>query len=180
MSTGDYLIVGILSLFTVLSMLYQLRPILPLTWLWRMDQIGLIPNYSFFAPLPLTSDFRVVYRITDSGQQSDFKEITIYRHFLWFRFLFNPFKYYNKGLIDLCVALITEYKALDEEERNFIQISHNYLSIFRLIQHELMRSAAIHPDCELEFAIVSTKENTDRREMTVLFRSFKHRAGNIQ
>lgn len=171
----DGIITGILGGFLLLSMFFQMRGKLPFKKIWRFDTYGIMPNYSFFAPNPLTNDFRVVFRLSTPNGNEGFQEIRLYKFKKWYRFVLNPFKYYNKGLIDLCVALIHEYKHLDEDAKNFIQISANYLGIFNVIKNELMASQKNCTNGELEFSILVTQDTTIERSCSVVFRSFKHK-----
>lgn len=169
----NYVVLIILSTFTVLSIMFQLRSRINLKKVWRLDKFGVIPNYSFFAPLPLTSDYRIIYRVTSQEKGHDsFKEVCIYQFKHWYQFIFNPFKYYNKGLIDLCVGLVKEYNNLEQDSKNFIQISSNYISILNVVIDNLKLYENTN---EVEFGIVVTKDKRETRESSIVFRSFKHK-----
>ncbi|WKD87032.1 hypothetical protein KCTC32516_02412 [Polaribacter huanghezhanensis] len=169
----DYITITILSAFTVLSIVFQLRNKFNLKKIWKLDKYGIIPNYSFFAPLPLTNDFRIIYRLTiNDMSKNDFEELDIYQYKNWYQCLFNPFKYYNKGLIDLCVALLKEYKNLEQDSKKFIQVSSNYIGILNIISDSI-KSQNI--DDEVEFSIVATQDRSEDRKASVVFRSFKHK-----
>jgi|GEM_PF-3331021 len=170
---NDYIIITILSSFTVLSVVYQLKSKFNLKKIWKWDKYGIIPNYSFFAPLPLTNDFRIIYRITSNEDtKNNFEELSAYQYKNWYIFLFNPFKYYNKGLIDLCVSLMKEYKSLEEDSKNFIQVSSNYIGILKVITDGI-KSHDIND--EIEFSIVVTQDLFEDRKASVVFRSFRHK-----
>lgn len=107
MNVNNYIITMILSIFIVLSIIVQLRRKFPLGVLLKMDPYGILPYYCFFAPLPLTSDFRIIYRVVNKGNNTDFKEFIVYTPRNWYQCVFNPSKFYRKALIDLCISLIS-------------------------------------------------------------------------
>ncbi len=172
MEVVKYLIIAILGIFTILSIAFQVRAKLPFKGIWRFDNSGLMPNYTFFAPRPLTQDFRVIYRSSGEGGKKDWQELDIYKKAPFLSFCFNGFKYYNKGLIDSCIALLTEFRELNDDSKNFIQVSSNYIGIFNVIKSNLEGGSTVHK--EVEFAVVSTQNTIDNRMASILFRSFKH------
>lgn len=170
----DYIIIGVLILFSLLSIAFQLRKKIPFKRIWLIDPLGLLPNYSFFAPKPLQQDFRIVYRVMkeEVEEEIDWQEYPMYGNSNLSKMFYYPFKYYNKGMIDICMALTKEYAELKEEELSFIQISSNYLGILTILQEIL------HPKTskgkKLEFAILMTEDHPQGRKAKVTFRSFKH------
>lgn len=172
---NNYCIIGILGIFTGLSIFYQFKDKIHREKIQKWNKGGLLPYYSFFAPSPLTSDYRVIYRITNNGNPADFKEFVIHTSKTWYQGLFNSFKYYNKGLIDLCRMLPKEYQKLEKDLKNLIQISPNYIGILNAIIGTIKPQDRYDENKEIEFAIVKTQDTTADRDMSVVFRSFKHK-----
>ncbi|UTW62799.1 hypothetical protein KFE98_01180 [bacterium SCSIO 12741] len=119
-------VITMLAMFSIASILYQIKPIQKV--LLKYDPLGLLPNYSFFAPKPISNDFRIVYRVKD---RKEWEEVPMYQKFYLFRFLWNPFKYYNKGFIDSCQAVHKEYSLL--KDKNLIQLSIHYLNLLSVV-----------------------------------------------
>ena len=168
----NYIIITLFSVATVLSIAFQMRERLPFKSFWRFDRFGLLPNYSFFAPKPLMQDFRVVFRLTNESKNDEWQELPMYENLSISKTLYNPFKYYNKGMIDICMSLLKEMKNLKEEQKDFIQVSANYLGIFNVIKKNIDRKEAISK--RIEFAIISTEDFKQKRKIKILFRSFQH------
>lgn len=59
----------------------------------ELDWLGIIPNYKFFCPVPLTVDYHLYYRIqTADGHWNEWEELEIVRRNPWICFLWNPAK----------------------------------------------------------------------------------------
>lgn len=177
MAEKDYFIIGILSIFSVFSILFQLKNKAPLRKIGSWDTWGLLPYYCFFAPSPLTSDFRILYRITGQKSKTDFKEVVIYTPKKWYRSLYGSGKYYSKGLVDLCIGIMEEYKKLKKDSKSLIQISSNYTGILNAIIGTIKPQDRFCYDenDEIEFSIIATQDKNAGRTMDVVFRSFKHK-----
>lgn len=122
------ILIVVLAIFTIASILYQIKKLQPSVQ--KIDKFNLLPNYSFFAPRPLSTDYRIAFTV-NSKENKEWVEVPMYKDFNVFRFIWNPFKYYNKGFIDSCQFLLQEYQALDEKK--FIQISLYYLNFLTII-----------------------------------------------
>lgn len=161
-------ILVVLTIFTVVSILYQIKKLQKKIQKW--DKFGIVPNYSFFAPMPLLSDYRIAYKITNREEQ-EWEEVPIYIDFNFFRTFWNPFKYYNKGLIDSCHFLIGEYHAL--ENKKVIQLSIFYLNILSLIADFLKdKTKEIDDENTIRFSIISSKGMKDIIIDKIIFASY--------
>lgn len=160
------LILLTLAIFYIASVLYQFKKLQP--FFNRFDKFNLLPNYSFFAPRPLTNDFRLVYKINKKDtMNSNWKELKMYKSFSIGRLLWNPFKYYNKGMIDTCQFLISESNSQENKDRIKISLNHIniVLSIFRFLKEE---GKEIN---DLKFAIISSEGINDIKVKHILFES---------
>lgn len=71
------------------------------------DRCFLLPRYTFFAPNPGCTDYRLLYRdFASDDQPSGWKEILIVRKRSWVDAVWNPEKRLSKGLFDLSQALL--------------------------------------------------------------------------
>ena len=159
------LVIAILAVFTVLSIVHQIRPLQ--RHLQKFDRFGLLPNYSFFAPRPLTSDYRLVYKIA-TDDDAEWVEIPICAEAGALRLLWNPGKYVNKAFVDTCNFLIAEFHALSQ--KTLIQLSLNYLTLLLTVARHLR-----HADGQAEavrFAVVTTAGGDRTGIERVMFASF--------
>ncbi|MFN5024864.1 MAG: hypothetical protein ACK45I_02865 [Bacteroidota bacterium] len=117
------------------SILYQVKSLQKV--IQKIDWFNILPNYSFFAPKPLLNDYRIAFKISTEVNEA-WKEIPVYKKFNYIRIVWNPFKYYNKGLIDSCHFLIQDYHRF--ENKYFIQVSLYYLNILSLVSNFLNRT----------------------------------------
>lgn len=164
------IVVGALAFFSVASIAHQFRACK--RWLRRLDPGFLLPTYTFFAPVPMTNDFRLVYRI-DPGAVGAWKEVCIYRGRRWFQPLLNPEKYYAKAFVDVCNFLLEEHAHL--ENKKVVQVSIHYISLLSLVATTLRRvGASATTVC---FAIVSSEDTEALRIKGMFFLSMSHRVG---
>ncbi|MCO6174322.1 hypothetical protein NHF50_04620 [Flavobacterium sp. NRK F10] len=161
------LLVAMLAIFTVVSILYQIKGLQKAIQKW--DKFGLLPNYCFFAPNPLLNDYRIVFKRINS-EQEEWEEVPIYMEFKIVRIFWNPFKYYNKGLIDSCHFLIDEFNVL--ENKKGIQFSVFYLNILTLISNFLKEERNYKNESIVRFSIVSSKGIKDIAIDHVMFASY--------
>ncbi|MEO7212101.1 hypothetical protein [Mucilaginibacter sp.] len=161
----QYLVITTLAIFTIASVFFQVKRLQ--RRLSRFDKLGILPNYSFFAPKPLMNDFRVVYK-TIAETDGEWTEIPMYKPFRFMRLCWNPFKYYNKGMIDTCNFLVSEFNAL--ENKKFIQVSAHYLNILITISACLNKGSG-DPQ-KIRFAIISSEGAETLKIKNVVFASY--------
>lgn len=161
----SYLIVGMLAVFTTASIFYQIKNLQPR--LRKFDKLGLLPNYSFFAPKPIANDYRLVYKII-TETDSDWLEVPMYKPFRLIRIIWNPFKYYNKSFIDTCHFLVMEFNAL--ENKKFIQVSLHYISILMMLSEYLKKKE--EKDVTIRFAIVASGGSNKVNLEKIMFASY--------
>ena len=123
-------------------------------------------------PLP-RDQLRLAYKIV-SDETSEWVEIPIYKKFKLIRVIWNPFKYYNKGMIDTTNFLLKEFHSL--ENKNFIKISVNYLSILMVISAYLKQEGL--SEKTIQFAILSSEGGETVKVKNVVFAS-SHQTLNI-
>ncbi|MGE5322718.1 MAG: hypothetical protein ACM3SW_07645 [Actinomycetota bacterium] len=105
---------GLLLIWFVLSVLNQFDLTFFKNSVAAYDRFLLLPRYTFFAPNPGCTDYRLLYR--DFGydnQPSPWQEVLIVRKRSWLDAVWNPEKRLSKGLFDLTQAMLIirrEYK----------------------------------------------------------------------
>lgn len=163
-----YIVCGTLATLTVASVFHQIN--YTKGKLGRWDTWGILPNYSFFAPNPINRDFRLVYRLMDEADGT-WKEVPIFNISFIYKSLWNPFKYYNKGIIDTCQQLAMDFN--NTENKNLVQLSPGYLRILEMIAGYLYRQQ--QTSGVVRFAIVSSVYDDGNLKLNnVEFASFQH------
>lgn len=166
----DFVVLGVLSLFTISSILYQFhRPTKKI--IDKYDKIGVFPNWSFFAPVPGTYDIRILYR--DQNQEmslnSNWIEIELYfKQKRRFDFFWNPRKYYQKAIIDLSQGLILKHQ--EYKNINLTQLSWPYITI---LQH-VMREPKNRNVTKRQFLIAKSNGFGNHKKVKMVFLSKYH------
>ena len=147
----DGVVIGSMSGWLLLSAVCQV-PCGLTRWIRAYDLAGLIPVWPFFAPVPGTCDYYLLYRdeFVD-GSLGDWREISLCDDRRWWHVIWNPRKREKKALFDLTTALLQEAKP---DAINAIQLSVPYLCILTYIS-SLPRSFAAR---STQFLLMMTDE----------------------
>jgi hypothetical protein len=138
------------SAWFVLTVLCQFPGVLSTT-IRRFDYLQLIPKWTFFAPNPATTDFRLLVRYFDEHDQpSEFTEIVLYEEQL-FRPLWNPARRNAKVIIDSVHVLA------DLHNHDFTDLERTlpYVLIRNFVR-ELPRPPGI---AAIQFAVVGVEQS---------------------
>ena len=96
----------------------------------RLDQLSLIPEWRFFAPIPMRGDHFLLYRDHyDDGAPTEWVEVFTRRERRWSHTVWNPDKRQNKALMDAVLALVR----LLESDPQPPHTSIAYLTILNLV-----------------------------------------------
>ena len=72
----------------------------------EFDHFGFVPGWTFFAPVPGTSDYHLIYReATPDSVPSEWVEVPIVQSRRWFHFAWNPDRRKSKVIADAVTAL---------------------------------------------------------------------------
>ena len=137
----------------------------------RFDRFMLLPTWTFFAPNPGSTDFRLVYRNIDHQDRlSAWEEVPLVRTRHWRDALWNPEKRLSKGLFDLAQTLMTIRRMY--ESPDVAMTSLPYVAIVRFVE-SLPRSPSVR--CR-QFMVLQTHGMLNpHQEPEVLVRSAVHR-----
>ena len=102
----------------------------------QYDPCGLIPNWSFFAPRPVTFDYHLLYRdeLWDL-RLTDWTEVSIVEERPWWRFLWNPSRRRKKALFDSCSMLLRLSSALKKEGNTNPSALHRAVPYLMLLSY---------------------------------------------
>jgi hypothetical protein len=143
----------------------------PVAYLRARDIFSLIPNWSFFAPRPGTSDYHLVFRDSDeSGEWSRWREIPLNEKRTLWGAIWNPQKRRTKTLSDVVRALIG---LAQKKTLNDFSLTLPYLSILNYIS-SFPRSGQ---SLQTQFMILKSEGFFDDQEPQFLFLSNMHNLG---
>jgi hypothetical protein len=124
---------------------------------------GLLPNYRFFAPKPLSADFAILWRCPDEFDSQWLTFTPINKRF-WC-VLWNPEQRIHKAISDATTLLLRAKRAYPQR----VQFSYPYLLILNVVS----AVAAKHGKGSVQFAI--SRSSGPRSCCAVLiFQSGKH------
>lgn len=134
----------------------------------RLDVIGFIPRWTFFAPEPGRTDYHLVYRDLSDDLQSGgpWIELIPVGARPWHAALWNPTRRARKAVIDLTQMMCQ--LSLDTSQSAAVAVSLPYLAVLNYVMHEPAGTRPFR-----EFAIVQTSSLD--AEPKLLVRSEPHR-----
>lgn len=164
-----WILLVVLSIHGLLSILNQFIRLQP--YLKRLDPVGLLPYWSFFAPTPGTSDRRVLVRKKEAdGKVGSWSEISVYEPRLASHLLWNPNKIRQKCVSDCVTAVLRDVSKSKESNSDFIQLSWAYIKLAQLA----FSGRSLEKNELRQFSIVAS-EGIYRRDLHPLFISRWHR-----
>ncbi|MFA6087783.1 hypothetical protein [Mucilaginibacter sp.] len=127
----QYLLIGFYGLWFVISIAWQFQFRHELVEkIKSYDVVGIIPNWTFFAPNPGTSDYHLIYRdqLTD-GSIGSWHEISVTNYRGQLDWLWNPHKRKNKLLMDCVNHIARLSRKIKEKSKNEEPVSYNHLCL---------------------------------------------------
>src|SRR5262245_30980214 len=122
------------------------------------DFLGLIPVWTFFAPRPGTSDYRIFFRGKNrSGELLPWVELELSESRKPWHFLWNPHKRHAKVLTDLVQAFLRFYYSASSKNYDSAQfraasmLNMAYLAVLSLIEARGRSLAMV----SVQFAIIN-------------------------
>jgi hypothetical protein len=133
----------------------------------KINKAGLVPYWSFFAPVPGTTDHRIVFRTKTGQDQSDWQEVEIYEERRLLHVLWNPAKHLQKCVSDASVHLLKSAAKCENDSQDLLQINWAYIKFLQLVNANIDRGTIFR------FAIVAS-DGAVIRKMSPLFISGWH------
>lgn len=160
--------IAVLGIWFLISALSQLK-VRGVSELKTHDIFSLIPNWSFFAPRPGTSDYHLLFRdIHANGTPCKWQEIPLAEERTLFGAVWNPQKRRTKTLSDVVRGLLQ--MAQDTSIKDF-SLTLPYLAILNYIS-SLPRSTSC---AETQFMILKSEGFFSDQNPKFLFLSNLHR-----
>jgi hypothetical protein len=130
MSYGEVISVVIFALWFVAS-LYNQFPT-PDNWLKsHLNWLGLLPVWSFFAPIPGTKDFVLLRRYClRGGELLGWSEVEVGGDRHWSNLLWNPRRRERKAVMDMVQGLLGD---LDDQVPETIFLSPSYIALLTFV-----------------------------------------------
>lgn len=164
-------VVCFLSAWFIISLVFQFSSKAKLV-IAKYDIFGLIPSWSFFAPIPGTSDYRLVYRDTTKDNTfSEWEEVLFYEKFSVSRVFWNPQKVEIKALSDICQIFLKEMTSdFYKTNPKMLMVTTSYIALLAKVCNEPKPSVSV----ERQFAILTSKGYDEERKVTPLYVSSSH------
>ncbi len=165
----DYFIICILGIWLWLSIFAQFSGIKWIKWIKDKDPFAFIPSWTFFAPNPGVTDYKLLYRdkLFD-GWFSNWKEVT-YRNNSILHSIWNFDKRRRKAITDSCISLIQSVKK--NPKNKAILLSIPYLFILTYIVSRPKNDLCEHR----QFLIARTFGYVSSKQPDILFISPLHK-----
>ncbi|HTS31809.1 MAG TPA: hypothetical protein VMH81_38330 [Bryobacteraceae bacterium] len=136
-----------------------------------MDRFSLIPRWTFFAPNPATSDYRLMFRDRYAGGRfSLYREVPLGARLSVLHVIWNPGKRGQKLLADSVRGLVRSAAAMHESG---LKTTLGYLAILNYVA-SLPRTSASEAT---QFVIVETFGHFPVKEPRLVMQSEVHRLG---
>ncbi|HET6360746.1 MAG TPA: hypothetical protein VFH11_01665 [Gemmatimonadota bacterium] len=135
----------------------------------RFDRFGVLPDWTFFAPTPIVSDYRFLYRdMSGDGTLTSWKEIT-YRNTSLLRSVWHPERRIQKGLNVSVASLVRRAIAAGRfEKRRLLEVS--YLLILNFVEKQPRDFRAV----KRQFLIAQTRGVESDDNPHIMFLSAFH------
>jgi hypothetical protein len=159
----------------ILSVVHQYPPRW-LDYVLKYDCFRLLPQWYFFAPRPSRRDDHLVFRDLVDGRPGDWREVDVGEARMALRWLWNPWRFRQKALMDLANGLLktrlhrTEHE-LDERSE---QLSLAYLGLLAWVSAQRLE----HSPCRRQFALVSSSGHGPDRTLRIIYVSEAHRVAD--
>jgi hypothetical protein len=132
----------------------------------RFDHLQLVPQWSFFAPIPNRSDYFLYIRVLTGKRVSPWQEVRLADERRWVAFVWNPGRRVRKGFFDLAAELCR----LATRPREEVLVSLPYLHLLLVTTTLVAKS----PHDQVQFAIGRTVPMESETEVDILFCSEFH------
>jgi hypothetical protein len=128
MTVAAVIVLAFFAFWGVVSTVTQVRS----PWaqrLRRLDPVGILPGWNFFAPRPITSDLEVRFRTWSAVEGvGQWLELGLPRRRQVTDILFNPTRREKKTMFEACARVIKSY-SLNHPNDDAVIISMSYLLI---------------------------------------------------
>ena len=115
--------------------------------LQRLTASWLVPGWSFFAPVPGTKCYHLMYRDLDPHETTDWRPLAAERLGSPARFLWNPDKTGSKAMVDVANELSLIISSFSEAERHDppprLQMSLPYLTLLNCVAERPRLNGAV-------------------------------------
>lgn len=140
------------------------------------DVFYLIPQWSFFAPVPNRFDYHLFVRLRHDkdGHSTMWREVIIARQRYWYAFIWNPDRRLRKGFFDLCIALFS----LKDQDAVVVLVSLPYLHLLTISIAEASNYSANSYDM-VQFAVGIASSGSPDDGLQVLFASDYHPVSDL-
>jgi hypothetical protein len=173
-TAASIVLIPLFGLWYALTLIHQFLKVLGNNPRGLYDPLQLVPTWTFFAPLPVSVDYHVLYRdYRIEGQASEWKELNLLRGGTRaFIALWNPQRRIDKAIIDLSQALLISSDLAKRKNQPLGQLALSipYLAILNLVVQAPRELKSV----SRQFMIVETYPSRPDSPIQVVFRSAVH------
>lgn len=160
-----YVTLSVLLLHLVLSLLNQFDHLQ--TALAKINRIGFLPYWSFFAPFPGTTDHRLVFAAKSEHHDPEWAEVPLYESRKLSHLFWNRSKHLQKCFSDTIIYLLKSANEINDSSPDLIQVNWAYITLASIAEKRVQDGAMYR------FAIFSS-EGMRNRTLVPLFISGWH------
>ncbi len=172
MKVVDWAVIGSLVGWFVLTAITQVR-VERCQRLRRLDVIGALPGWNFFAPRPISQDFRLHVRVwTGAGRPGRWRAVPVIESRRLRHAVFNHHRRAKKAFFTMCVDVS---RAVATGRYSSARIMH-MTSYINLLEHA---SRAVGPAWGVQFRIVLVSYGPDGSRGRPVVVSALHRTSRI-
>jgi hypothetical protein len=151
-----------LTSWFAISVLAQLR-VRAIAPIRKFDWAHLIPNWSFFAPKPATTDYYLCYRDkTSEGEVSQWFALIVHIRKTWQTTFWNPRRKETKAFFDAVRMLLRRNKL----DRQSLELTMPYLVVLKCVDGSTHLPATVATQLAIVYRVV-TQELTDPKLLIV-------------
>jgi hypothetical protein len=157
-----------ISLWIIVVVIFNLK-ILDDNYTILLSKFFILPNWSFFSPHPLITDYNLFYRVVDKNHsQNEYLKVEFANSNKMSHIFFNKGKRKTKFVLDTVLDLIEELKKTNKNDYKYIPYSLQYLLLLNYIISEI--TAENIKSVQFKICEQSYVNNSEK----IIFQSFVH------
>jgi hypothetical protein len=139
----------------------------------RLEALGLVPHWNFFAPRPGVHDIHLLFRdVAPDGSTGGLAYVPMIGPRRWYHVLWHPDKYRSKVVSDISASIQAVCREAHESESDprVVMLTQSYL----LALHLAMRMPREEPAQARQFVLARRRALDEEAEQQIVFLSEYH------
>lgn len=173
----EYIIIGVFIIWGIASIFYQFK--LTAAALNKYNYFSLIPKWTFFAPIPKTTDYVLYYQDYDEKEDMLYPPVEIILHpdnslKSAFKFIWNPEKRVLKSVTDLTKIIINYRKKYKKKVAQNSLILELYSPYLVMVNYVANHARPTSQNCKRRFMVYSSYGFFSTKKPVKTFESYFH------